>query len=146
MFDLNPVETYSYLLKELDKRNIGHVELRESMEHVTSLGNPYYKIYYDKTPPEQIENVCQTLRPYFKGVIIGNDSFTPETGLAAIQKGDADMISFGRLYISNPDLAQRILQGKPLNNNADPKLFFRGGESGYVDYPFYDEWVKTQNK
>ena len=81
---------------------------------------------YPKTPKEQIPNVCATFRPFYSGIIIGNDSFTPETGLAKIRSGECDAISFGRLYISNPDLAERILNGWEVNRNWNPKTF-----SGY---------------
>lgn len=57
-------------------------------------------------------DVCKVLRPYFNGLLIGNDSFTPETGLQKIRDGLCDTISFGKLYISNPDLAERILQNQ----------------------------------
>lgn len=43
---------------------------------------------------------------------MANDSFTPETGLEAIKNGWADLISFGRLYVSTPDLAERIAKGQ----------------------------------
>ena len=50
------------------------------------------------------------------------------------------MISFGRLYISNPDLAERLIEGKELNTNWDMKTFFgtQHGSNGYSDYPTYD--------
>lgn len=69
------------------------------------------KSYYEITPPQQIENVCKTLRPYFTGILIANDSFNAEKGIKAIRQGWADMVSFGRLYISNPDLAERLIKG-----------------------------------
>ena len=73
------------------------------------------KSYYDITPPQQIENVCKAFRPYFNGIIIANDSFTAEKGINTIRNGWADMVSFGRLYISNPDLTERIINGQAIN-------------------------------
>lgn len=51
------------------------------------------------------------------------------------------MISFGKLYISNPDLAERLISGQKLNFDWDMKTFFgtEHGKTGYVDYPFYQE-------
>lgn len=69
-------------------------------------------------------DVAKVLRPYFKGILIDNDSFNPETGLKRIKDNVCDMISFGRLYISNPDLAERIVNGWPLNSNWDMKTFY----------------------
>jgi N-ethylmaleimide reductase len=56
------------------------------------------------------------------------------------------MISFGRLYISNPDLAERLIEGKELNTNWDMKTFFgtEHGVNGYIDYPRYDELSKNK--
>jgi len=55
------------------------------------------------------------------------------------------MISFGRLYISNPDLAERLVQNQKLNHKYDQKTFYGNLKpEGYVDYPFYDEWIKTE--
>lgn len=71
--------------------------------------------------------------------MIANDSFEPESGIEKIRKGEADMISFGRLYISNPDLAERIIKGQEVNKNWDVKTFYgcQHGEKGYTDYQFY---------
>lgn len=51
------------------------------------------------------------------------------------------MISFGKLYISNPDLVERLISGQKLNSDWDMKTFFgtEHGKTGYVDYPFYQE-------
>ena len=54
-------------------------------------------------------NVCKVLRPYFNGILIANDNFDDKNGLEKIKNGEADMVSFGRLYISNPDLAERLI-------------------------------------
>lgn len=133
MYDENPLETYSLLLKELNARKIGFVELRESTEYYP------FPMLYPKTQKEQIEDVCKAFRPFFSGIIIGNDSFTPETGIAKIRAGLCDAISFGRLYISNPDLAERILHGWEVNSNYDLKTFYGCdlGAAGYTDYPFF---------
>lgn len=69
MYDENPIETYSYLMQELDKRNVGFVELREpSPPGVDHRGQAI-------VPSSQIENVSRELRKYYKGIIIANDSF-----------------------------------------------------------------------
>jgi len=55
------------------------------------------------------------LKQSFKGVIISNQDYNPETGLKRIQNGECDAISFGRLAISNPDLSDRIKNNHPIN-------------------------------
>ena len=105
MYDENPIETYSLLLQELDKRKVGFVEFRESTEFYP------FPLLYPLSQREQIPDVCKAFRPYYKGIIIGNDSLNEVTGLAKMREGACDAVSFGRLYISNPDLAERILNG-----------------------------------
>lgn len=94
-------------------------------------------------PKKQIEDVCKALRPFFKGLIIANYGFNQETGLKKLQSGTCDAVSFGRLYISNPDLAERIIHGYPIETNSNYKTFYgnmmeeKDRHQGYIDYPFY---------
>jgi N-ethylmaleimide reductase len=135
MYDEDPIETFSLLLKELDKRKIGFVELRESTE--------YYPLpqLYPKTQKEQIPDVCKAFRPFYSGLLIGNDSF--DGGEVVSQRSELAFVTqsvLGRLYISNPDLAERLTNGWPVNTKYDMKTFFRTPEPpalGYTDYPFY---------
>ena len=71
---------------------------------------------------------------------MANNGFDVKTGLEIIQSGDAEMVSFGRLYVSNPDLAERIGNGWEVNSAWDYKTFYGHelGEKGYTDYPFYE--------
>jgi N-ethylmaleimide reductase len=80
--------------------------------------------------------VCATdmLRPVFKGTLVSTGGYTPETAEHALEKGRADLIGFGKLFIANPDLPERIRTGAPLNA-PDSKTFYTPGEHGYVDYP-----------
>ena len=72
---------------------------------------------------------------------------THERGLEFLKNGWADMISFGRLYISNPDLAERLIKNQPLNTSLDfYTLFSPFNPKGYTDYPFYEQWAKEQEK
>lgn len=133
MFDQNPEETYGYLLREMSKKDIGFAEIRESTEAYNMVN------HYGITSKEQLDNVCKTFRPYFKGILIGNDSFTRESGLAKIRSGDCDAISFGQLYIANPDLAERIINNYPMNTQPNKSTFYGSehGSKGYTDYQRY---------
>mmetsp|Transcript_22289 Transcript_22289/g.19135 ORF Transcript_22289/g.19135 Transcript_22289/m.19135 type:complete len:235 (-) Transcript_22289:132-836(-) len=133
MFDSNPKETYTYLVKELDKRGIAFIQFMEPTETF----DPTKKLYTDGK--EQIENVTKFFRPFFSGTIVANNNLTPETALEKIRAGEADCVTFGRLFISNPDLVDRIKNEWPLNKQWDFTTFFQGGEKGYIDYPVYSE-------
>ncbi|HSI40778.1 MAG TPA: alkene reductase [Xanthobacteraceae bacterium] len=79
----------------------------------------------------------QALRQRFPGTIIVAGRYTPERGEALLAAGLADLVTFGRPFLANPDLPRRIAEGLPLNS-PDPKTFFGGGARGYDDYPSYD--------
>ena len=63
-----------------------------------------------------------------------NGGYDRETGNAALAAGEADLISFGVLFLANPDLPERFAEGAPLNA-PDRETFYMGGEKGYIDYP-----------
>ncbi len=74
-------------------------------------------------------------RKVFSGPLLGCCGYTQETAEAAIARGSADLIAFGRPYISNPDLVERFAAGAPLNPPADAATWFSPGPAGYTDYP-----------
>ena len=76
-------------------------------------------------------------REVFNGPLIGNCGYTKETAQAAIERGDADLISFGRPFISNPDLVNRFANDWPLNPLADMSIWYSFDEVGYTDFPSY---------
>jgi N-ethylmaleimide reductase len=67
---------------------------------------------------------------------------TPDSAEAAVQKGTADLVSFGRYFVSNPDLPKRIRLGLPLSD-YDRDTLYTFDSRGYTDYPFYDEKVEA---
>ena len=65
---------------------------------------------------------------------IVNNGYTRDMALQAVASGHADMVAFGRDFISNPDLVERLRQGAPLNA-WQRETFYGGGAEGYTDYP-----------
>ncbi len=80
------------------------------------------------------------LKAAFDGVYVANEGFTLETAETALQDGWADAVAFGKAFIANPDLPQRLRAGAPLNP-PDPETFYAHGPEGYVDYPALAEPV-----
>ncbi|MBI5584023.1 MAG: alkene reductase [Deltaproteobacteria bacterium] len=76
-------------------------------------------------------------REVFKGPLMGNCGYTGETAEATIAGGQADLISFGRPFLSNPDLPERLIHGWPLNPPADMKVWYSFDAVGYTDFPRY---------
>ena len=97
---------------------------------------------YLMTKEDQAPVATQRARKIFTGKILANGGFEPETAAAAIERGDADAISFGRYFISNPDLARRLQEGLPLAA-YDRDTFYTFEAKGYTDYPLYNGVVEA---
>jgi N-ethylmaleimide reductase len=76
----------------------------------------------------------QSLRKRFTGAYIANNGYDLELANKVLSANEADLIAFGKLYISNPDLVERFKRGAPLNE-FDKATFYGGGAKGYTDYP-----------
>jgi N-ethylmaleimide reductase len=73
-------------------------------------------------------------RSLYSGILIGAGGFTPRTAAAAVHGGSYDLIAFGRWFLANPDLPERLREGTALNV-YDRRTFYGGGAEGYIDYP-----------
>jgi N-ethylmaleimide reductase len=69
-----------------------------------------------------------------RGADIAAGGFDRESAEAILQRGDADLVAFGRAFLSNPDLPERLRRDLPLNAH-DRSTFYGGAERGYTDYP-----------
>ena len=76
-------------------------------------------------------------RVVFGGPLMGNCGYTQEAAEAALASGQADLIAFGRPYLSNPDLVERFTNGWELNPPADMNVWSAPGAAGYTDFPFH---------
>ncbi len=120
MSDEDPVTTFATLAAELAKRGLVYIHVAESFA-----GGP------------RDDESTKAIREAFGSVYIANGAYTPETGRARIEEGRADAVTWGELFIANPDLPARIRQGGPYNE-PDPSTFYGGDAKGYVDYPSLD--------
>jgi N-ethylmaleimide reductase len=122
--DSDPVALFTHVLHELDRRGIAYAHLIE----------PRSAAGVRDVEDDHAPSAIALFRSAFQGVLIGSGSFTRESGTAAVESGLADAIAFGRAFIANPDLPERLRFGAPLNpyNRA---TFYGGGAAGYVDYP-----------
>jgi N-ethylmaleimide reductase len=74
------------------------------------------------------------LRGLFKGAYMANNSYDRALAEAAVASGAADLVAFGRPFIANPDLVERLRRNAPLNS-GDQTTYFGGSSKGYTDYP-----------
>lgn len=80
----------------------------------------------------------EALRKRFAGAYIANNGYTREMAIDAVESGKADLVAFGRAFLANPDLVERLRRDAPLNE-PDKATFYGGGEKGYTDYPVLAE-------
>ena len=121
--DSNPQALFAYLIEELNKRGIAFIHFIEG-----ATGGPRDVPGFD----------FAWARQAYKGTYIANNGYTREMAIEAVESGHADAVAFGRLYIANPDLVQRLQQNAPLNV-PNPQTFYTPGEVGYIDYPTLDQ-------
>ena len=119
MGDSNRAATFSHVARELGRRRIAFICAREYV-------GP--------------DSIGPQLKAAFGGVYIANERFTRDSAQEALDSGTADAVAFGKLFLANPDLPQRFLAGAPLNG-PQTDTFYRGGPSGYTDYPTLDAAV-----
>lgn len=121
MSDANPLETFSYFTRELNKTGLGYLHLIEPIGDRAGF-----------VPPEA--RLGPTLRRIFERTFILNGGYGLQSGNEAIIRGEADLIAFGVPFLANPDLPERFRQNEPLNE-PDMATFYVGGAKGYTDYP-----------
>ncbi|KAJ6369145.1 hypothetical protein OIU78_001505 [Salix suchowensis] len=80
--------------------------------------------------------MTRTWRRAYQGSFICSGGFTRELGIQAVAEGDADLVSYGRVFISNPDLVLRLKLNAPLNEYIRKTFYTHDPVVGYTDYPF----------
>lgn len=89
--------------------------------------------------PDEERQVMRAWRDAYEGTFLCSGGFTRELGIEAIESGDADLVSYGRLFISNPDLVERFRVNAPLNRYVRATFYTHDPVVGYTDYPFLDQ-------
>jgi N-ethylmaleimide reductase len=118
--DDNPEETYTYAARRLDALGLMYLHVVEAPVGTSG-------------PDDRQLCATELVRPVYRGPLISTGGYTIETAERALEKGSADLIGFGRLFIANPDLPERVRVGAELNE-PDRSTFYSGGARGYIDY------------
>jgi N-ethylmaleimide reductase len=79
-------------------------------------------------------SITTALRKSFRGAYMANNGYTRDLAIEAVAAGRADLVSFGKAFIANPDLVERLRRDAPLND-LDRKTLYGGDAHGYTDYP-----------
>jgi N-ethylmaleimide reductase len=122
--DSRPSELFSFVIKELNQRHLAYLHLIEARGSEIGLTDELH---------ENAVNNAVLFRSAFNGPLLSAAAYTPESAAVAIEQKHADAIVFGRLFIANPDLVERI-EGNQALNTSDRSTFYGGGEHGYTDY------------
>ena len=117
MGDSNPTATFTAAAAQLSK-----------------LGLAYLHVIDQGSDNRQQDRPALPMRKLFKGTYILNQDYDFRSGTDAVKAGHADLISYGRSYVANPDLVERFRTGVPLSPQTS-KFLYQGGEIGYTDYP-----------
>jgi N-ethylmaleimide reductase len=121
----DPMPLYSHAIGELNKMGLAYLHLIEPR----ASGAGQREVDHQGVP-----SAAELFRPAWRGVLIAAGNFKPDSATAMVEKGDADAIAFGRYFISNPDLPERIRVGAPFTPYNRP-TFYTSGPEGYLDYP-----------
>ena len=124
MGDSDPQATFGYAIAALNPFDLAYLHLLEPSEADLRYGGTLIP--------------TKTFRPLYRGNLMVNWDYDKAKGSQAIASGDADLVSYGKLFIANPDLPQRFRLNAPLNQ-PDPSTFYGGDEHGYIDYPTLEE-------
>lgn len=117
--DSQPQKLYDYIVDGLSAEKLVYLHVVEG-----ATGGPRDVAPFDYA----------SLRKRFKGTYIGNNGYDLALANKILDGNEADLIAFGKLFISNPDLVERLKTGAPLNA-FDKATFYGGGAKGYTDYP-----------
>ncbi|WP_418511228.1 alkene reductase [Corallibacter sp.] len=119
--DEETIPTFEYIIKKLNNYNLAYVHLSEPFNDVSEV-------------PFAVTEIAKHFRPLYNGTLIINANFTQETGNKVIENGEADLVAYGKPFISNPDLVERFENNLDLSE-WDSDTFYTTGEKGYTDYP-----------
>jgi N-ethylmaleimide reductase len=117
--DSNPQPLFDYIVDQLNALKLTYIHVIEG-----ATGGPRDIAPFDYA----------SLRKRFAGAYVANNGYDFELANKVLAEGAADLIAFGKPFISNPDLVERLKRGAPLND-WDKATFYGGGAKGYTDYP-----------
>ncbi len=123
--DDNPEATFGHVAERLSEYELAYLHMvNPALEQMQN----------GKDPDARALGMAKLVRKKFKGTLIVAGGFDAESGARWLRQGQADLIAFGRKFLANPDLPERLRLGAALNAD-DPSTYYGGGEKGYTDYP-----------
>jgi N-ethylmaleimide reductase len=124
MSDSDPAKHFGYFVEQLNRYHLAYLHVLEPSESDLRHGGIAVPTRY--------------FRPIYNGTLMVNWDYDFEKGNEVIASGNADLVSYGKLFLANPDLPERFRLNAPLNQ-PNPATFYGGGAEGYTDYPSLQE-------
>jgi len=118
--DSTVMATYGYVIEQLNRFNLAYLHFVEGATATS------------RSVPEGVD--LDALSATFNGAFIGNNNYDLEMAISRRAEGRIDAVAFGRLFISNPDLVERLRRGTQLTI-APRESYYGGGAKGYTDWP-----------
>ncbi len=129
--DSDPGAIYGHVARDLNRRGLAYLSIVE-------------REWLGEQAPEKDDTIPPSITAFvhehYTGNMLSAGGYTCKSACAMIQSGAADLVAFGKAFIANPDLVERLKAHAPLNE-ADRDTFYGGGEKGYIDYPFMGSTV-----
>jgi len=133
MRDSDSKALFSYVLAQLSQRQLAYLHLVEARAAELGLSDELRA---------GLDNNVALFRNAFSGPVISAGGYTRESAESLLAAGGADAVAFGRGYIANPDLVERLTSNAPLNP-YDRATFYGGAEQGYLDYPTLEQQARA---
>jgi len=128
--DSHSSELYEYIIRKLsDEYDLAFLELVEPLADLSD-------------HPHLVEDVLGHYGSFYDGILATNGNYSRKQAIEVVENDQADMVSFARKFLANPDLPKRLQQDASLNE-PDRKTFYGGDAEGYTTYPFLDEVEDT---
>jgi len=124
--DEETIPLFEYVMEKLNNYNLAYVHLSEPFTDVS-------EVKY------AVKDIAKHFRPIYKGTLIINSNFDQEKGNKIIDDNLADLVAYGKLFISNPDLPKRFAENLPITKWDSETFYSDSGEKGYTDYPNYNK-------
>lgn len=123
--DEETIPTFEYIIKKLNDYDLAYIHLSEPFTDVSDISYA-------------VKNIAKHFRPLYNGTLMINAGFDQESGNKVIEEGNADLVAYGKPFISNPDLVERFANGYDLAD-WNEETFYTPSKEGYLDYPKYNE-------
>ncbi len=118
--DEDSIPTFDYIVNTLNDYDLAYLHLSEPFNDVSDI--PYAET-----------EIAKRYRPMYEGTLMINAGFDQDKGNAVMERGDADLVSYGKLYVSNPDLVERF-EKDVATSQWNEDTFYTPGKKGYTDY------------